>query len=1129
MAPLSWTTPEEDRFLKAQVAPYLTAKTNKKLWQFWPQMHAGWFSKFPEEPRLGFPGLTEKGDAPTLSEEQSAQLKKALSTRKGQLVNWLRHHSKKTNDIGAVQRNASNSLATTLFSNKESNNRVHRPIELFQKVCTTRIDAALEEEGFYEVNEAQMSLDIEDLEEESTEERAARIKEARGERMSIRNRVVNTLFNQISPEERTKLDELIAEEKEAAAAKAKGENKSTDGERTPAEYLRAIDESAEVFAKVHKTIASQTGWHGFSVYGGPNPRFKGALSMKVVCFGETSAGNDFEAAHGSFDEGISKPFQAFLKRCFSSADRRARALVEEEDKTEAILPSLDGLFRMPSDEGASRPKPTRVKPKKKTKAKSSNQPAPSAPPAPITPAPPPNNPEASDSLLPTRPVEERASSAVSSVPDSEGFHFDTLTMPNDVDVLDVFNTPTDFNEFDFTADDAYTDDASGGWMDIDEPTTLVRPRPSFTPSTSTRTTNVMGFNFSAIDSQFHTPQVPSSRIRGLFDEFRNHVASSPIHGSAPFATSSNQAPATEEATQKVAPIARMALTAPSVALSSFACAAGVPTPTSSSLIARTASAPAAPRVAVPSPFASVVPRTTLPTPFASVVPHTAPSLFASVVPHTAPSLFASVVPRAALPSPFARPAAAVPTPPSSLLAVTAFAPVLPRPAASSPFTRAAVVVVPAATTSSLLATIDEECENAAAVPVPVHIRSRPMTKPPLVPKVKGVAKPKAAPKSSAAKSVPAREAAAAKAAKAAGKRPVGRPKKISDEVEGEASEVAAKRPVGRPRKSTATPMNDLTNDASASTGALAAPSSSSAAQPLVFSMPGNNTLNYNRRKDAEMAARQAAVRAENARVFNPDGETPLIIVPPPPPSSDTIGPRTRKPSQKALAMVPKQPTRAQQAAKRNAASENALLARAGSKRGAVDVAEGEGSAKRPTTAPKTVSKGKRWREKGGRRASAKAAGGGWAQGRVDKEIKGAGGRWRQGGRRAGARRAEGGRKAGGGRAQGARRAGARQAQGARRAGARRAEGGRKAQGAQRAGARRAEGRRKAGARKGRAQGAREGAGRKERGGSNKGGGNAIRRRKERRKGGAGGKVPARRRAYRALAVRRGGGAVPVQA
>ncbi|KAJ7438376.1 hypothetical protein B0H11DRAFT_2254662 [Mycena galericulata] len=1007
MAPPPWTTPEEHKFLKAQIAAYLPAKTNKKLWKFWPEMYAAWFLKFPEEPRLGFPGLTKDGDAPSLSEEQSVQLKQALLARKERLVNWFRHHSKKTNDIGAVQRNASDSLATTLFTSKESTSRVHRPIELFQKACTTRIDAALEKEGFYGVKEAQTSLNVEDLEEESTEERAARMKDARKQRMNIRNRVVNTLFNEITPEESAKLDQLVEEEKAAATAKAKGEEKSTDGERTPAEYLRAIDESAEVFAKVHKTIGSQTGWYGFSVYGGPNPRFGGALSMKVVCFGETAAGNNFEAAHGSFDEGISKPFQAFLKRCFSSADRRARALVEKEDKTEAILPSLDGLFRLPSDEGASgaepaekRPKPKRVSQPKKKKEKSSNQPALSAPPAPITPAPA-DNPEASDFLLPARPAEERAPSVISPTPDSEDFHFDTLTMPDGSDPLNIFSTPpTDFDEFNFTADDAYEDDASGGGMVDDsflhEPTTPVRLGSSLSPSTSTRTTNVMGFNFSTIDSQFYTPQLPPSKIRGLFDEFREHVASSPVHGSTSFAASPTQVSAPQEATHKVAPMPRMALTAPCA--SHCLCARRAPRRLALARRAHRAPCPralalcdcrdptVAIRAAVPSPFTSVMPRTAVPSPFTRTTAVPILASFASVMPPAAVSwplaraaaaptpasaslltgtAFPPVPPRAAAPSPFAR-TAAVPTAASSLLTGAVFAPVPPRTTVPSPFARAAVA--PAATTSSLLATIDEEGANTAVVPVPVHIRSRPMTKPPVVPKVKGVAKPKAVPKSSAAKSAPAQEAAAKKAAKAARKRPVGRPRKISDEVEGEAGEVAAKRPVGRPRKSTMTPMSDLTNDASASAGALAAPSSSSAAQPLVFSMPGNNTLEYNRRKDAEMAAQKAAVRAENARVFNPDGETPLIIVPPPPPSSDAIGPRTRKPSAKALAMVVKQPTRAQQAAKRNAASENALLARAGSKRGAVEVAEGEGVTKRqkltltlpgrPKASPKKTSRSK---------------------------------------------------------------------------------------------------------------------------------------------------------------------------
>ncbi|KAJ7503652.1 hypothetical protein B0H11DRAFT_2222280 [Mycena galericulata] len=143
MPPPSWATPEETKFLKDLVPKYLLAKTNKKLWKFWPEANEAWFQRFPEEPCWGLPGITKEGNAPTLSEEQSAQLKHALMKRKERLENWFRHHSKKTNDVGAVQRNASDSLATMLFPSKESHTRVHRPIELFQKVCATKIDASL--------------------------------------------------------------------------------------------------------------------------------------------------------------------------------------------------------------------------------------------------------------------------------------------------------------------------------------------------------------------------------------------------------------------------------------------------------------------------------------------------------------------------------------------------------------------------------------------------------------------------------------------------------------------------------------------------------------------------------------------------------------------------------------------------------------------------------------------------------------------------------------------------------------------------------------------------------------------------------------------------------------------------
>ncbi|KAJ7629325.1 hypothetical protein B0H17DRAFT_1218222 [Mycena rosella] len=99
--------------------------------------------------------------------------------------------------------------------------------------------------------------------------------------------------------------------------------------------------------------------------------------MKVVCFGKSPAGNDFEASHGSFDESISKPFQAYLKRCWSTAERRARALTTQEETVGATLPALDGLFRMedaPTVPVAAPTAPPRHKPKrmKKSKKNSSN-------------------------------------------------------------------------------------------------------------------------------------------------------------------------------------------------------------------------------------------------------------------------------------------------------------------------------------------------------------------------------------------------------------------------------------------------------------------------------------------------------------------------------------------------------------------------------------------------------------------------------------------------------------------------------------------------------------------------------------------------------------------------------------
>ncbi|KAJ7139957.1 hypothetical protein C8R43DRAFT_955044 [Mycena crocata] len=63
-----------------------------------------------------------------------------------------------------------------------------------------------------------------------------------------------------------------------------------------------------------------------SIIGGPNPRLGGELSYKVICFGETPAGNDFEQACPDFDTRIEQTFESWLRSCFSIEQRAAAAL-----------------------------------------------------------------------------------------------------------------------------------------------------------------------------------------------------------------------------------------------------------------------------------------------------------------------------------------------------------------------------------------------------------------------------------------------------------------------------------------------------------------------------------------------------------------------------------------------------------------------------------------------------------------------------------------------------------------------------------------------------------------------------------------------------------------------------------
>jgi hypothetical protein len=110
---------------------------------------------------------------------------------------------------------------------------------------------------------------------------------------------------------------------------------------------------------------------------------------------------------------------------------------------------------------------------------------------------------------------------------------------------------------------------------------------------------------------------------------------------------------------------------------------------------------------------------------------------------------------------------------------------------------------------------------------------------------------------------------------------------------------------------------------------------------MVYSA-ANNTRNINKRADAAMAARKAKTRADNARLFNPSGPSPLFVMPLPDGEKQSRTRNARLLADGSRAVRQKKYTRAELKAEREKEIGDRLLA----KRAADGEAEAEGSRKR---------------------------------------------------------------------------------------------------------------------------------------------------------------------------------------
>ncbi|KAJ7167292.1 hypothetical protein C8R43DRAFT_1121730 [Mycena crocata] len=877
MPPSGWTTDEEFAYLQTKIPEYVRAKANGTFWKFWPALFEEWFRMFPEEKRLGFETVTDEGDAVNLSPEQEEAVGRGLLQKRNQLETWFRWHSQKVNKVAASQNKREDSLANAMFEKKAPRRRAHRPSELFQKRNKAAIDEALRAKGFFEINEAHMAATVVDWAEEDDETQKARIKTAQAARMRMRTCVVDELFSQASEEELRCIEELIEEETKELALRGNGkkgrnakdaeEAEDQAREPTPEDYQRAIDESPEVVARVHKVLAKKTGWFGITIYGGPNPRYGGGLSMKTVCFGRTQTGNDFEVAHGSFDESISKHFQVFLKRSFPTDVRRARALQEPESQDTPDLPSLESLFRLPDETVPPAPeplpKPKRIR-KKKPKA---SKPSPTTSASAVASvAAPQLSALAAPVLAAAAQLSSPAASVAASAPttDESGLMTPPRLREGSVDpFFDGVDGGPDANspsgedwstrwpegmgppsspstaeaaanaERGGTHGATYMQAASPPSPPIDPVLLDNRSRPNWPrpawrgagiPGSPTPKGTVRGVHFAA-PTLTSTPSRMPPRLNGLINRF-HHIMDPPSASSSP---SLSNVLAVDGA------IARANLANVDVpnALSQINTPPALVSPNSPARISRISSTAAGASKTVESPDNG-----------------------------SSGSEHAAVTPSSSEPPPF-------------------------------------------------------------------KIRSRPMARDP------GLAKAKT--------TAPAQEKKKATTGRGGGRKKVVARDASKKEA---AAKAAAEAPTERVRKGKGTTvtagdgdgaLDNLTNlDDGGGTSAAPTIAAPPPAPILTFTMTNNNAVyaRQARRLEVEKKAQEVAARKERARLHNPDGPSDLVILPPPGRAQ-----RARRPVRNfdgSQANVPKKLSRADQQAKRNEVTENALLARTGGKRGAED-------------------------------------------------------------------------------------------------------------------------------------------------------------------------------------------------
>ncbi|KAM6497557.1 hypothetical protein JOM56_008030 [Amanita muscaria] len=312
MAPRSWATEDQQKFLQNQLDDFFAAQKAGKLMTFWAKVQKQWYHQWPEPGMEGNP-----------SDEPAGELTASIQVRNKQLQNWFYNNRENNRNRG--------SRATPIVLNAKQK-RTPSAVQLYS---TEKYNTTIKSDVMSEIQEKNIP----------------------------RNRMLEVVLRQTAVKFQAEPLEVQMHYKEKSKKlreqRLEGKKGATSvSEPSPASYDREIKNLTPSLEALLLDLHKRTGWSFLVLAGGPDP-VSGKIRSLSFNEGQSVVGHTFAKSHPAFENDYIKPFMSYLKQAYPPAIREARRLVTADGNTPAISSEPTISTNEVSDHGedASAPDP----------------------------------------------------------------------------------------------------------------------------------------------------------------------------------------------------------------------------------------------------------------------------------------------------------------------------------------------------------------------------------------------------------------------------------------------------------------------------------------------------------------------------------------------------------------------------------------------------------------------------------------------------------------------------------------------------------------------------------------------------------------------------------------------------